>query len=187
MRNTRDKVKHRSHVLESLMFSSSPAQSAKSASFDNSYRQENMIHKECELLINSYEKGEQVMHYSFNDEDLVKKEFKPVDPGEYEAVVQNVKVKNNQIMLRFRSTEDGTFLCNDFIHFTDKGRPSAFRKLIILGLKKDDSGKLVVDDTGYNLIGLSAVLTLVHAKNPNYMMPDFNAKNHGYQPIRVKP
>jgi hypothetical protein len=177
MRKIRDEVKQRGHVLASLIFSGSPAQSTESVEFDKG----STINKESVLLINSLKEGEKNMIFQFTDEDLPSDDFKPVDPGEYEAVVDKVKVGDDRIMLAFRSTEDDTFLCNDFIYLTEKGRLSAIRKLITLGLEKDNSGKYAVDDTGENLIGLSAVLTLVHAKDPNYMKPDFNAKNYGYQ------
>jgi len=125
------------------------------------------------------------MSFNFSDSDLKEKEFKPVAPGEYEAEIYKVKIKDKQIMVSFNSTETGDYLCNDFLHFTEKGRPSAIQKLVALGLEKNDDGKYVVDDEGKNLIGLSAVLTLVPADNPKYLKPDFNAKNYGYQAIEI--
>lgn len=183
MRRTSDEVKRRGHVLASLMFNGSPAQSAESGRFDNGCRQENTTQKESELLIDSNKDGEKNMFFEFTDEDLSNANFKPVAPGEYEAVVRKVEMKGEQMMLTFRNAEDDTFLCNDFIYITAQGRSSASRKLITLGLEKGSSGKYTVGDSGENLIGLSAVLTLTHAKNPNYMQPDYHAKNHGYQSI----
>lgn len=120
--------------------------------------------------------------FTFTDEDIETVVSQTPDPGVYSAEVDAVSWRGNgSLMLKFKSAENGDRLCNDFLHFTEKGKYGSAKKLKQLGLEKDKDGKYSLSDEGQELVGKRVTLTLIVDDNPKFLTPDYhNSPNHGY-------
>ena len=112
--------------------------------------------------------------------------FDPKEPGRYSAEVIEIKVgttsKDDEMWtLRFNDTETGSYLCSDNLFFSEKARGFSFKKIAMLGIKKNE-GDVFELEPG-DLIGCRCILDLVTEENngDKFLKPAFRGKGFGYE------
>jgi len=104
------------------------------------------------------------------------------EAGRYGAEIDKIGVTKSgkAVQITYKSSETGESLCNDFIALSEKARFILSKKMKVLGCKKDEDGAYLIND---DLIGKRVFLHLINdADKPQYLTPNFEAPNHGYEP-----
>jgi hypothetical protein len=119
-------------------------------------------------------------------EDEISDGFDPKEPGRYGAEVMEVKVGatskgDDMWTLKFNNTETDSYLCSDNLFFSEKAKGFTFKKIAMLGIKKNE-GK-VFELEPEDLIGCRCILDLDIEENngDKFLKPAFRGKGFGYE------